>query len=155
MSTVGHVFPSPSTVGNGTVFVVPKTMELDITGLQNDALSSHYVIAASGQTSNCAVATLTSHVKVVKLECVVVPSGAADDLDFLISDSAAGSEGAATPGSTTVAMDIGASFGLGMTIWSAHDDLGGSKSHLYLTHGAGSSGTYTAGKFILTIYETL
>ena len=124
--------------------LIGSATDLDIIG-ESAAASCHW-----GQVTTAKCGALIGG----SVTCLEVPAGGATDLDFysstvgtgtqdvIITDAALGTEtalvtsgGAWTSGATK-----------GMTALPTADD------YLYIVNGAASGGTFTAGKFLITLY---
>lgn len=121
-----------------------STTDLDIIGVSTTPAHMGQITVA--QNGTLLGGTLT---------CLEVPTGGVTDIDLYWATEATGKFDDAVAGLTeTVLITNGGAWTLALTKAIA-DPVGIANGYLYLTCGAaGTAATYTAGKFLLTLYGT-
>ena len=131
---------------------------LDITGLQNSGTQND-IIGDDGE-ANChfgqLLTTTVGTIQAAKITCVETPAGGNTDVDFYCAVESTGAENALITGLTeTLLVNHGA--------WTEGDEeiipsttLPAVNQYLYIADGTGGGGdqTYTAGRFLITLYGT-
>lgn len=124
--------------------LIGSATDLDIIG-ESAAASCHW-----GQITTAKSGTLIGG----SMQCLEVPAGGAADIDLYSSNVSTGTQDViitdAALGTETALVTSGGAWtsgtSKGMTSLPTADD------YLYLTNGAASGGTFTAGKFLITLY---
>lgn len=133
---------------------------IDLTGLDSDATLGD-IIGVSGTSSACHlgqfVAELGGTAQAIFAQCLETPAGGEVDIDIYGATEATGvTDGAIGDLTETALLAAAADWTAGTTIAGATPPSDG--HYLYLTVGTSSTptaGTYTAGKFLITIIGTV
>lgn len=123
--------------------LVGSATDLDIIG-ESGAASCHF-----GQVTVAKCGTLIGG----SVQCLEVPAGGADDVDFYSATVSTGTQDVdVTTLTETALVTSGGAWTSGavkgMTALPPADD------YLYIVNGEAAGGTYTAGKFLITLYGT-
>lgn len=125
-------------IGSGT--------DLDIIG-ESAAADCHW-----GQITTAKSGTLIGG----SVTCLELPAGGTPDLDFYSSNVSTGVQDViitdATLGTETALVTSGGNWASGTT--KGMTSLPTANDYLYITNGAASGGTFSAGKFLITLYGT-
>lgn len=121
-------------VGSGT--------DLDIIGNTGGATSAHF-----GQITTALNGTMAGG----RVTCLEVPAGGTNDIDFYSANESTGAQdGLVTSLTETALVTSGGAWtsgaSKGMTALPAAND------YIYITNGAASGGTFTAGKFLIEFF---
>lgn len=125
--------------------LVGSTTDLDIIG-ESAAASCNW-----GQITTAKCGTLIGG----SVQCLEVPAGGADDLDFYSSNVATGTENVlitdAALGTEVALVTSGGAWTSGQV--KGMTSLPNANDYLYIVNGEGSAnGTFSAGKFLITLY---
>lgn len=140
---------------NGTL--ITTRIVLDLTGLVTS--TTDLDIIGESATANCHWGQVTTALCGTliggSVTCLELPAGAADDIDFYSSTVATGTENVIITdtalGTETALVTSGAAWASGTT--KGMTGLPSANDYLYLVNGeASANGTYTAGKFLITLY---
>lgn len=155
--TKGSGVSSTETYVNG-VFkngsVIRTQIVVDLTGLVGSATDLD-IIGNTGGAANChwgrITAALNGTIVGGRVTCLEVPAGGSTDIDFYSASEATGAQDAAVTGLTETALVTSggawtSGTSKGMTALPAAND------YLYITNGAASGGTFTAGKFLIEFF---
>lgn len=163
MSAGSGIFPTHAEAYNANVTVAGDLIKteifIDLTGLNSSAAGD---IIGKQSTANCHLGQITAALNGTiiggSITCLETPAGGEPDIDVFSATESTGTEDAAVSGlSETKLFDAGQDFiaGLsanqfnsgGFTAVPAADEF------LYLScSGGGTDATYTAGKFLITLY---
>lgn len=123
-------------VGSGT--------DLDIIGNTGGAASAHF-----GQITTAKCGTLIGG----SVTCLEVPAGGTNDIDFYSATVSTGAQdGLVTDLTETALVTSGGAWTSGAS--KGMTALPPANDYLYICNGAASGGTFTAGKFLITLYGT-
>ena len=141
---------------NGTL--ITTSIVVDLTGLVGSATDVD-IIGNTGGAASCHWGRITTAIcgtlVAVRVTCLEVPAGGADDIDFYSSNVGTGAQDVAIShadlGTETALVTSGAAWASGttkgMTALPTADD------YLYIVNGEGSAGgTFTAGKFLIELF---
>lgn len=122
--------------------LVGSATDTDIIGNTGGAASAHW-----GQITTAVNGTIIGG----KVTCLEVPAGGTADIDFYSANESTGAQdGAVTSLTETALVTSGGSWtsgtSKGMTTVPPAND------YLYITNGAASGGTFTAGKFLIQLF---
>ena len=143
------------------VNIVKSTIMIDLTGLKDGGTAGD-IIGKDGGTANCNLGQITAALNGTIIAghilCLETPAGGEPDIDVFSATVGTGAEDAAVSDLTeTKLFDAGQDFIAGL---SANQFNGGgftalpaADEFLYLVgSGGGTDDTYTAGKFVITLY---
>ena len=152
--------------GTGTLFsgnvtvagdLIKTEIVIDLTGLNSSAAGD--IIGKDGGTANCNLGQITAALNGTIIAghilCLETPAGGEPDIDVFSATVATGAEDTAVSDLTeTKLLDLGADLASGnlgtpfvLSAFPAADQ------YLYLVaSGGGTDDTYTAGKFVITLY---
>ncbi len=163
----GGTAGSGITAGAGTVHktavqrageLITTTIYIDLTGLESEATLAD--IIGDDAAANCHLGQVLSEVNGTiiggSVRCIETPAGGEVDIDLYSATESTGVEGALVTDLTETAL-----LNSGVD-WTSAQELGltgvpADREFLYLTVGTSSTptaGTYTAGKFVITLYAT-
>ena len=134
--------------------LITTRIVVDLTGLVGSATDVD-IIGNTGGAANCHWGQITTAFNGTivggQVTCLEVPAGGTNDIDFYSANEATGAQDALITSLVETALvtsggawTSGASKGM-TTVPPAND-------YLYITNGAASGGTFTAGKFIIELY---
>ena len=134
--------------------LITTRIVVDMTGLVGSATDLD-IIGNTGGAANCHWGRITTALNGTmcggRVTCLEVPAGGTNDIDFYSASEATGAQDALVTGLTETALvtsggawTSGAS--KGMTAVPAANE------YLYITNGAASGGTFTAGKFLIELF---
>lgn len=140
---------------NGTL--VSTRILIDITGLVGSATDLD-VIGNTGGAANCHLGRITTALNGTmvggRVTCLEVPAGGAADIDFYSSNVATGAQDViitnAALGTETALVTSGGNWTSGAT--KGMTALPTANDYLYITNGAASGGTFSAGKFLIELF---
>lgn len=148
---VGAIFKSGTQLNGG---IYRTTLMLDLTGTASS--TTDLDIIGSG-TSAAYIAKLTAAevgatILAISMQCLEAPAGGVTDIDLYSATEGTGKFDDAVTGLTETALiSAGGAWTNGAT--KGATVCPAATEYLYLTGGAGgTAATYTAGKFIITIY---
>jgi hypothetical protein len=126
--------------------LVGSATDLDIIGNTGGAASAHFgriTTAVNGVISGGSV------------QCLEVPAGGADDVDFYSATVSTGAQdGLVTDLTETVLVTSGGAWTSGQV--KGMTGVPPANDYIYIVNGEGSAGaTFTAGKFLITLYGTV
>lgn len=129
------------------------TILIDLTGLASSTTDLDIIgvgtgVAYLGQVTAAECGTVLG----LRMTCLEVPAGGADDIDLYSATEATGAfdTGIATLVETALVTN-GEAWTANMTKWASADVA--AAQYLYLTGGeAGTAATYTAGRFLIEIF---
>lgn len=139
-------------VRSGTL--ITTRIVVDLTGLVGSATDVD-IIGNTGGAANCHWGQVTTAkcgtIIGGRVTCLEVPAGGTSDIDFYSANEATGAQDALVTGLTeTVLVTSGGAWtsgaAKGMTTVPPAND------YIYITNGAASGGTFTAGKFLIELY---
>lgn len=147
------------TAGTGTVYksgvskaggVITTNIVLDLTGANDFGVAD--IIGKSASTSPAHIGQVTTAqngtIFSVRVECLEVPAGGNVDIDLY-----AATEGTGEPDSLVT--DLTETLLINAGNWTAgavkYADTIAANKYLYLANGSSTAGTYTAGKFLITL----
>lgn len=150
----GHEGPKLSVTGTGASAAHVEHFLFDLNGLRNDG-ASNLIISTEGATSNCAICDLGEPmfgtVRAIKVHCIEAPSGTNSTIGFWTSDDAGGGEGSSVPGTTNAI--VSRQWSLNNEEWSNDASLAvGTSRYLYAVNAGVDAVSYTAGKFLISVY---
>lgn len=150
------------TTGTGTVYKTAITTSgditkteilIDLTGLNSSAAGD---IIGKNATANCHIGRITAAengtIFAGTVQCLATPAGGEPDVDLYSATQATGTEDDAI---TSLAGDVLLAAAADWTAGTikALTAVPAANAYLYLVgSGAGTSATYTAGKFLITLY---
>lgn len=131
---------------------------VDLTGLVGSATDVD--IIGISATAGCHWGQVTTAVNGAivggSVTCLELPAGGADDIDFYASNVATGTQDVAIThanlGTETALVTSGAAWASGTT--KGMTTVPPADSYLYIVNGEAAGGTFTAGKFLITLYGT-
>lgn len=137
--------------------VVQTQILIDLTGLNSDATEGD-IIGVDATTEGCYLAAITSAesgtLYAGSMVCLETPAGGEVDIDVYSAEEATGvTDGAVGDLTETALLAAAADWTVGTTKGFTAFPADG--EYLYLTVGTASTptaGTYTAGKFLITLY---
>lgn len=150
------------TAGSGTIYkssivregnVIVTRILLDITGLASTTTDLDII----GTAGVCHLGQITTAINGVILggtmTCLEVPATGADDIDLYSATVGTGAYDAIVTGLVETAMvTSGGAWTIGLTVGIVADSIP-ADSYIYLCNGeAGTVGTYTAGRFLITLF---
>lgn len=151
------------TGGTGTVFKssVEKTGDIfhtkvliDLTGLASSTTDLDVIgVAGGGAHLGQITAAQNGTIFGIRMTCLELPAGGADDIDLYSADEATIAFDAAISTATgeVILITAGGAWASGTTKGST--DVPAANQYLYLTGGeAGTAATYTAGKFLIELF---
>lgn len=134
--------------------IVTTRILIDITGLGSSTTAGDIIGVGANPAHIGQVPSDLGTVLAGSVTCLEAPATGVTDIDFWAATEATGvfdADGAATL-AETVLVDSGAAWTTGRTQGMAIVPAAG--KYLYLINGAaGTVGTYTAGKFLITLYS--
>ena len=152
--------------GTGTLFsgnvtvagdLIKTEIFIDLTGLNSSAAGD--IIGKDGGTANCHIGQITSAlcgtIVAGTFQSLETPAGGEPDIDLLSATVATGAEYTALSDlSETKLLDLGADLASGnLGTQFALSAFPAADQYLYLVaSGGGTDDTYTAGKFVITLY---
>ena len=164
MSAGSGIFPThaESYAANVTVAgdLIKTEIFIDLTGLNSSAAGD--IIGKDGGTANCHIGQITAALNGTiiggSIACLETPAGGEPDIDVFSATVGTGAEDTAVTDLTeTKLFDAGQDFIAGLS--ANQFNFGGfiavpaADEFLYLVgSGGGTSATYTAGKFLITLY---
>lgn len=151
------------TAGTGTVYkssvrktgdIITTTINLDLTGLASSTTDLDVIGVAGG---GCHLGQITAAqngtIFGMRVTCIELPAGGADDIDFYSADEATLAFDSAISAATgeVILITAGGAWANGTVKGST--DVPGANQYLYMTGGeAGTAATYTAGKFVIELF---
>ena len=159
------------TTGTGTVYfnsieqagpVIRTTIFIDLTGLNSGASAD--IIGVDGGTANCHIGQVNfgemGTLFAINMTCLELPAGGDPNIDLYAADEATGAEDTAITALTNDIALIASSgdwIATGALTTQSASALPADQQYLYLVDGAGTSDTYTAGKFKIELigYDTV
>lgn len=142
--------PSVTKMGN---LLVTRIL-VDLTGLASVATDLDIIGMAAGGVSHLGQITAAVNGTILggEVTCYEVPAGGAVDIDVYVATEATGAydTGIATLTETAVVTSSG-NWTLGRVLPCIADSVA-ANSYIYLTSGAATAGTYTAGRLMITLY---
>ena len=124
---------------------------IDLTGLNGGGHAGD-IIGKDGEP-NCHLGQITAAkngtIFAGEMRCLEAPAGSNTDVDLNTSTVATGAEDAAVPATSALLLNAGA--------WSVNtfktlDAFPAANTYLYLTSGAATDATFTAGIFVITLW---
>lgn len=137
---------------NGTL--VTTRIVIDLTGLVGSATDLD-IIGNTGGAANAHIGRITAALNGAiiggRVTCLEVPAGGAADIDFYAATEGTGAQDAGIGTLTETALvtsggDWTSGASKGMTALPA------ANQYLYITNGAASGGTFSAGKFLIELF---
>ncbi len=162
MSPLGNGDPGVGiSGGTGTVFkssvlslggIITTQIILDLTGLDSSGTAGDIIGLSTGGAAHLGDITAARNGTIFggTIRCLEVPTGGDPDVDFWSANEATGAFDAAITGLTGEAQLINTGD------WTLEEDtltaLPTDGQYLYAVTGATDDATYTAGKFLITLY---
>lgn len=160
-SLAGKMAPGPGiTAGTGTVYktsvtrtgeIIKTEILLDLTGLDSSGTAGDIIGDAAGGAAHLGQITKERNGTIFAgtIRCLEVPTGGDPDVDFYAATEATGVfDGAVSSLAETQLINTGD--------WTLEEDtltsLPADGQYLYAAAGATDDATYTAGKFLITLY---
>lgn len=148
---VGTIYKSSVQLEGG---IYHTTILIDITGLGASTTDLDVIGVAGGGAHLGQITTAQNGtILAVRMTCLELPAGAADDIDLYSADESTIAFDAAISTATgeVILITAGAAWASGTV--KASTDVPAPNQYLYLTGGEGSAnGTYTAGKFLIELF---
>jgi hypothetical protein len=141
-----------SVVREGDIIVT--RILLDLTGLGSSTTDLDIIGTGSGAAYLCQITTAVNGVILGgTMECFEVPATGADDIDLYAATEATGVfDGGIASLVETAVVTSGGAWAISSPKGFIADSVAANK-YLYLTGGeGGTAGTYTAGRFLITLY---
>jgi hypothetical protein len=127
---------------------------VDMTGLVGSATDLD-IIGNTGGAASCHWGRITTALNGAmiggRVTCLEVPAGGTADVDFYSASESTGAQDAlATSLTETALVTSGGSWTAALT--KTMTGLPAANDYLYITNGAASGGTFTAGKFLIELF---
>lgn len=134
--------------------LIATRIVVDLTGLVGSGTDVD-IIGNTGGAANCHWGQITTAFNGAmvggRVTCLEVPAGGATDIDFYSANEATGAQDAlVTSLVETALVTSGGAWSSGTT--KGMTGLPAANDYLYITNGAASGGTFTAGKFLIELY---
>ena len=148
--------------GSGTLYkssvtrvgdIITTQIAIDLTGLASSTTDADII----GTAGVCHIGQITAAVNGTifggAMKCWEVPATGADDIDLFAATEATGAYDALITGLVeTIVVDSNSAWANGEELPIVADSIAANK-YLYLVNGeSGTAGTYTAGRFIITLH---
>jgi hypothetical protein len=126
---------------------------IDLTGLRGGGTIAD-IIGVDGGTANCHFGQITTAINGTiwggELQCFEAPAGGDADINVYSATEATGAQDALVTGLTETQLLDGGDMSAGS--WAPLTAAPAADEYIYLTNGAVTETTYTAGRFMLSLY---